>query len=77
MCAGAAFEQDVHGLAQQGPRARQDEERDQRARDDVRERPAGGDDDQAGHDHEGGADRVAEDFQIRAPHVQALRRAAV
>ncbi len=74
---GRALEEDVDRLAQQRPGARQDEEGDERARDDVGAGPAGEDDHEAGHDHEGGADRVAEDLEVRAAHVEALRGADV
>ena len=72
-----ALQQHVDGLAEQGPRAGQEEERDQGARDRIRDSPAGEENDAAGHDDDPGADRVAHHLEVGAAYIEALPGASV
>ena len=67
---GGALQQHVHGLAEQAPGARQQEERDHRARDGVHHHPAGNEDHEPGHDDHPRADRVTQHLDVGAAHVR-------
>jgi hypothetical protein len=69
---GRALEEDVHGLAQEPPRARHDEDRDRRADERVRVAPAGDEHDGGRKQHAERAHRVAEDLEVRGADVEAL-----
>ena len=74
---GRPFEQDVDGLAEEPPRARDDEERDGRAHQRIdggpaRERHRGG-----GEEHAARGERVAQHFQIGGSDVETGRGATV
>ena len=65
------LEQHVHGLAQERPRAGQDEERDRDRDERVHPEPAGGGDHRRARDHADGGQRVGQDLVVGAPHVEA------
>ena len=71
---GRALEQDLNGVAQDRPRADQDQHADRHRDHRVGVLPAGGEDDQGGEDHPGRAEQVGDHVAEGGRDVEALAR---